>query len=103
MSRVTDHINKKTAESEEFNRAYLEAKTYNDFTDLLFNLKLESGLTATEFANKVNKNRSTLNRIESQKMEPSLTLMNEIANTFGKEIKVSLLDKVETKEESHSR
>lgn len=47
MSTVTDRINKRTAESEEFNRSYLEAKTYNDFTDLLFNLKLESGLTAT--------------------------------------------------------
>lgn len=44
-----------------------------------------------------------MNRIENQKMEPSLTLINEIANTFGKEIKVSLVDKVETKEESHSR
>lgn len=93
MSKVKDRIRKRSAESAEFREAGIKEGQKLDLADLLFDLRNETGLKQTEFARKVNKPRSTIARIENATMEPSVKLMNEIANSLNKEIKLSIVEK----------
>lgn len=93
MSKATDLVEKLSQESEEFKNAYAEAKLQGDFADILFELQENAHLTNTEFAQKTKKSRATINRIKNREMNPTLKTFNEIAESFGKEVKLVLVDK----------
>lgn len=93
MSKATDLVEKLSQESEEFKNAYAEAKLQGDFADILFELQENAHLTNTEFAQKTKKSRATINRIKNREMNPTLKTFNEIAEPFGKEVKLVLVDK----------
>lgn len=93
MSRNSKEIKKRMAESESFRKAYEEEELKLDIADLLFELREETGLNQTAFANKVNKSRSTIARIESSRMEPSLSTIEDIAGALGKKVELKLVDK----------
>jgi len=93
MSKATRLVKKLSRESESFKNAYTEAKLQSDYADILFELEKDSKLSSTEFAQKTNKSRATINRIKNRQMNPTLKTFNEIVEPFGKEVKLVLVDK----------
>ncbi|AMB98599.1 hypothetical protein AWM75_00695 [Aerococcus urinaehominis] len=93
MSKTSELIKKLSDDNDEFKQAYEEARLKSDFVDLIFELEATYDLSGSQIAEKANKSRATINRIKSGEMNPSLKLMNEIAAPFGKQVKVSLVDK----------
>ena len=61
---------------------------------LVKNLRLELGLSQMEFAKLVNKPQSTIGRIETGVMIPTVHLLSEIATMVGKRLEVSFVEKV---------
>lgn len=57
MSKNSEAIKKRSAESEEFTEAYNKEVQKLDLADLLFQLRQDSGLNQTDFAKKVKKSR----------------------------------------------
>lgn len=61
---------------------------------LVKNLRLELGLSQMEFAKLVNKPQSTIGRIETGVMIPTVHLLSEIATMVGKRLEISFVEKV---------
>ena len=92
MSKNSEVIKRRKSESPEFKQAFEEEQAKLDFADLLFELREQTGLNQTAFAKKVNKSRSTIARIESARMEPSFSMLEDIAQALGKRIEISFVD-----------
>jgi len=61
---------------------------------LLKGLRLELGLTQTEFAKRVGKPQSTIARIETGAVIPTIKLLREIATKVDKRLEISFVEKV---------
>ena len=83
MSKNSEVIKRRKSESPEFKQAFEDEQAKLDFADLLFELREQTGLNQTAFAKKVNKSRSTIARIESARMEPSFSMLEDIAQALG--------------------
>ncbi|WP_188204623.1 helix-turn-helix transcriptional regulator [Desemzia incerta] len=94
MSKNSEEIKKRMLESTEFKQAFEEEKSKLDLADLIFDLRNQTGLNQTDFAKKVNKSRSTIARIESARIEPSLSTIEDIAHSLGKKIEIKIVDNV---------
>lgn len=92
MSKNSTAIKKRMNESEEFEKAYVEEQRKLDLADLIFELRSQTGLSQTKFAEKVNKSRSTIARIENATMEPSLSTIEDIAEAVGKRVELKIID-----------
>lgn len=92
MSKNSTAIKKRMNESEEFEKAYVEEQRKLDLADLIFELRSQTGLNQTKFAEKVNKSRSTIARIENATMEPSLSTIEDIAEAVGKRVELKIID-----------
>ena len=60
---------------------------------LLKELRLELGLTQDEFAKRVGKPQSTIARIETGAMIPTVHLLSEIATKVGKRLEIKFVEK----------
>ena len=60
---------------------------------LVKNLRLELGLSQMEFAKLVNKPQSTIGRIETGVMIPTVHLLSEIATMVGKQLEIKFVEK----------
>ena len=67
----------------------MKAKT----ATLVKNLRLELGLSQTEFAKRVGKPQSTIARIETGAVLPTIKLLREIATKVGKRLEISFVEK----------
>ena len=92
MSKNSEAIKRRSSESAEFKQAFEEEQAKLDFADLLFELRQQTGLNQTAFAKKVNKSRSTIARIESARMEPSFSMLEDIAQALGKHVEIRFVD-----------
>ena len=92
MSKNSEAIKRRSSESAEFKQAFEEEQAKLDFADLLFELRQQIGLNQTAFAKKVNKSRSTIARIESARMEPSFSMLEDIAQALGKHVEIRFVD-----------
>lgn len=99
MSKNSEAIKRRSSESAEFKKAFEEEQGKLNFADLLFELRELTGLNQTAFAKKVNKSRSTIARIESARMEPSFSMLEDIAQALGKRIEISFVDANQNAEE----
>lgn len=97
MSKNNEAIKRRMAESTEFTQAFEEEKVKLALADLLFELREQTGLNQTDFAKKVKKSRSTIARIESARMEPSFSMLEDIAHSLGKRIEVRVVEDKETR------
>ncbi|MBO0451895.1 MULTISPECIES: helix-turn-helix domain-containing protein [Enterococcus] len=88
MGKIDELINKKKAESAIFATEYEKEAQRLDIAIALTQLRKELGLTQRELAEKVGKPQSTIARIENGSMNPSLTILHEIATKVGKELHV---------------
>lgn len=61
---------------------------------LLKELRLELGLTQDEFAKRVGKPQSTIARIETGAMIPTVHLLSEIATSLNKRLEISFAEKI---------
>lgn len=61
---------------------------------LVKNLRLELGLSQTEFAKRVGKPQSTIARIETGAVLPTIKLLREIATMVGKRLEIEFVEKV---------
>lgn len=61
---------------------------------LVKNLRLEFGLSQTEFAKRVGKPQSTIARIETGAVLPTIKLLREIATMVGKRLEIEFVEKV---------
>lgn len=93
MSRNDEEIKKLLATDPEFKKEYEKATLQFEIADMIFDVREEMGLNQTEFAKVVKKPRSTIARIESATMEPSLTLLNEILNSLGKQVEIKVVER----------
>ena len=92
MSKNSKGIKRRKSESSEFKHAFEEEQAKLDFADLLFELRQQTGLNQTAFAKKVNKSRSTIARIESARMEPSFSMLEDIAQALGKRVEIRFVE-----------
>lgn len=60
---------------------------------LVKNLRLELGLSQTEFAKRVGKPQSTIARIETGAILPTVHLLSEIATMVGKRLEIKFVEK----------
>lgn len=60
---------------------------------LVKNLRLELGLSQTEFAKRVGKPQSTIGRIETGAVLPTIKLLREIATKVDKRLEISFVEK----------
>lgn len=58
---------------------------------LVKNLRLELGLSQTEFAKRVGKPQSTIARIETGAVLPTIKLLREIATMVGKRLEIEFV------------
>ncbi|PRY82949.1 helix-turn-helix transcriptional regulator [Alkalibacterium olivapovliticus] len=93
MSKNTEMIKKRKAESTVFKQAYEQEQMKLDLADLVFELREQSGLNQTDFAKRVNKSRSTIARIESAVMEPSISTLEDIAKALNKHVEINIVDR----------
>ena len=103
MSKNSKGIKRRKSESSEFKQAFEEEQAKLDFADLLFELRQQTGLNQTAFAKKVNKSRSTIARIESSRMEPSFSMLGDIAQALGKRIEIRFVEAKKTAAEKTVR
>ena len=103
MSKNSEAIKRRSSESAEFKQAFEEEQAKLDFADLLFELRQQTGLNQTTFAKKVNKSRSTIARIESARMEPSFSMLEDIAQALGKRIEIRFVEAKKTAAEKTVR
>ena len=61
---------------------------------LVKNLRLELGLSQTEFAKRVGKPQSTIARVETGAVLPTIKLLREIAIMVGKRLEIEFVEKV---------
>ena len=61
---------------------------------LLKELRLELGLSQIEFAKRVGKPQSTIARIETGAMIPTISLLSKIATMVGKRLEIEFVEKV---------
>ena len=61
---------------------------------LVKNLRLELGLSQTEFAKRVGKPQSTIARIETGAVLLTIKLLREIATMVGKRLEIEFVEKV---------
>lgn len=94
MNKNSETIKKRMFESVEFKQAFEEEQIKLDLADLMFELRTQTGLNQTNFAKKVKKSRSTIARIESARMEPSLSTIEDIARSLDKKVEIKIVDKV---------
>ena len=103
MSKNNEAIKRRKSESSEFKQAIEEEQAKLDFADLLFELRQQTGLNQTAFAKKVNKSRSTIARIESSRMEPSFSMLEDIAQALGKRVEIRFVEAKKTAAEKTVR
>lgn len=73
----------------------MKSKTMKLKTSALLKvLRLELGLTQTEFAKRVGKPQSTIARIETGAVIPTIKLLREIATKVDKRLEISFVEKV---------
>lgn len=98
MSKNSEAIKKRMTESAVFKEAFEEEQMKLDLADLIFSLRQQTGLDQTNFAKKVKKSRSTIVRIENAQMQPSLSTLEEIAQSLGKRVEIKMIDVDKTNE-----
>lgn len=88
MSTIDELIKKKKAGSATFAAEYEKESQRLEVAIALTQLRKDLGLSQRELAAKVGKPQSTIARIENGSMNPSLTVLYEIASKVGKELHV---------------
>ncbi|NMN02415.1 helix-turn-helix domain-containing protein [Bifidobacterium panos] len=75
-----------------FAREYEREKARLETAAALMQLRERQGLSQRELAKLVHKPQSTIARIESGRMNPTIGLLEQIAHTLHKQLRISFID-----------
>lgn len=89
MSKVQKYIKERSKSSPEFAKQMEIERERLEFAFKLAELRSKAGLTQKELAEKLGKPQSTISRIETGEMNPSIGLVIEIVNGLEKKFSVS--------------
>lgn len=92
MNNLSQRL-RKEMEDKDFKQLYEEEQLKLDIADLLFELREKEGLNQTQFAKKVKKSRSSIVRMEKGITEPSISMLEDIAEALGKKLEIKFVDK----------
>lgn len=84
MSQVQEYIKKRSKENPKFAKQVDIERERLDLALKLTELRKNTGLTQKELADRIGKPQSTISRIETGEMNPSVELVIEIVNGLGK-------------------
>ena len=90
MSKITEYIEKQSANDPEFARLYKIEQEKLDFALQVAQARKSAGLTQKELAAKNGKPQSTISRIETGEMNPTIELIIEISMGLGKKFVLSI-------------
>ncbi len=86
MSQVQDYIEKRTQKSENFAQLIKIEEAKLDVGLKLAELRKDAGLTQKQLAQKVGKPQSTISRVETGELNPSIELVIELAQGLDKKL-----------------
>lgn len=89
MSRTDDIIQKKRLTSKKFDEVFCEENAKLKASLMLVKLRKEEGLSQRELAERAGKPQSTIARIENGNMNATIKLLEEIAQSVGRELSIS--------------
>lgn len=84
MSKVQEYIKNRSENSTEFTQQIEIERKRLELAMKLTELRKSTGLTQKELSEKIGKPQSTISRIETGEMNPTVGLVIEIANGIGK-------------------
>ncbi len=84
MSKVQEYIKNRSENNPEFTKQIEIEQERLELAIKLTELRISLGLTQKELAKKVGKPQSTISRIETGEMNPSIELVIEIVRGMGK-------------------
>ncbi|MBP1042860.1 helix-turn-helix transcriptional regulator [Vagococcus sp. BWB3-3] len=93
MSNSINDLITEYSRNKEFADAFEKENRRLDFAVLLSEFRHANGLTQRQMAEKVRKPQSTIARIENGNMNPSLQLMQEIAEAFNQKLDIRFVQK----------
>lgn len=92
MNNLSQRL-RKEMEDKDFKQLYEEEQLKLEIADLLVELREKEGLNQTQFAKKVRKARSSIVRIKKGITEPSISMLEDIAEALGKKLEIKFVDK----------
>lgn len=84
MSKVQNYIENRSKNNPKFTRQLKIERERLELAIKLTELRVNAGLTQKELAEKIGKPQSTISRIETGEMNPSIELVIEIVSGVGK-------------------
>jgi predicted transcriptional regulator len=91
MTWIEERIEKDCAENDDFAQSYTLEKEKLAFAVALRQLREREGLTQCELAELAHKPQSTISRIERGTLNPSFSVLNDIARGVGKRLDVQFI------------
>ncbi|MGL9768159.1 hypothetical protein IGK31_002196 [Enterococcus sp. DIV1288f] len=89
MSQVQNYIKKRAEKSEEFLHLMEIEEAKLDIALKLAELRKSAGLTQKQLAQKIGKPQSTISRVETGEMNPSIELVIELAQGLDKKLVIN--------------
>jgi len=86
MSQVQNYIKKRAEKSEEFMQLMAIEEAKLNVALQLTELRKSAGLTQKQLAQKIGKPQSTISRVETGEMNPSIELVIELAQGLDKKV-----------------
>lgn len=89
MSQVQNYIKKRAEKSEEFAHLMEVEEAKLNVALKLAELRKSAGLTQKQLAQKIGKPQSTISRVETGEMNPSIELVIELAQGLDKKLVIN--------------
>lgn len=89
MSQVQNYIKKRAEKGEEFVHLMEIEEAKLDIALKLAELRKSAGLTQKQLAQKIGKPQSTISRVETGEMNPSIELVIELAQGLDKKLVIN--------------
>lgn len=86
--KVTEEINKRRIESEEFDRAWQESREEYRLIGEMISLRKEQKITQSQLATMIGNKQQVISRIEKKENSPSLRLFCKMLDALGYELKI---------------
>lgn len=95
MSKSTlsldDYITNKTNTDPEFAKEYMSGYEEFKFGAMIKEMRIESGMTQEQLAEKLDTKKSVISRLENHSEDVRLSTLQKVASVFGKKLQIAIL------------